>query len=275
MSSKLWFFPDPNGTIEEIDLGETISDLQFNPSPNQSISEGLTGALSTTQFNSRARLRVVHERFTSAALARDFYALETHLKNGGLVAIAVEASQAWAGFAEAIPDRGDTSLTIAAQSFPYQSSPTILNGDEVEVMGAQPYALREFCSVNGDTSGLTIALSESLRFSLSGIGSRWCFVRHRGFWPLLRLPKDQRDSPLVTHDHRISYTFDAQLEEAIDVLDALASVPENKSYTTTVEGGRNNPEQVNRTATNTGTFGADAGGGSTIPGSLPGLDDLT
>ena len=52
----------------------------------------------------------------------------------------------------------------------------------------------------------------------------WVLIRHRGFWPLLRLPVGSRNQRMLTHDHRINWTFDAQLEEHVAGLDVFSGV---------------------------------------------------
>lgn len=276
--SKLWFFPDPDGSIEEIDLNEIISDLQFNPAPNQSITEGMTGALAQTQFSSRAMVRIVNERFTDPAIARQLYALETHLKNGGLVAVAVDSDRTWAGFLETPPARGDTSITALGFPFPFGANKLDAT-DEIEILGPQPYAYREYLATVGAVDNtLTVTLSEAVRFNFEAMAPRWVFARQRGFWPLLRLPAEGRNQPLLTHDHRIAYTFDAQLEEAIDVLDTIGGVPD---LGTSTGGTGENESQNSIEAYNTGVLSdttgngaAGVGGGIEIPPNLPGLSGL-
>lgn len=251
MASAFYWFPSPTGTMETISLGETLSDLQYTPSVNQSASQGLTGAIAQTRFGAKAMVRVVHERFTGAALIRDMYALEAHLKDGGLVAVAVDAAQTWSGFATVVPARGASTLTLHNHRiFPYGST-NIAQGQEIEIIGSQPRGLRETVTVASSYSSAgPVSLSESLRFDYREAGARWVFVRHIGFWPLLRLPPERRGDTLVTHEHGIAYTFDAQLEEAIDILDAFAGVPNVTSTTTTVTGSRFSAEEVNRTLIN-------------------------
>lgn len=262
MTAKIWLYPHAYGTVEEIDLGEDLSDLQYNPRHDQAVSEGMTGEQATTRFSSRAMVRVVQERFTSAAVARKLYLVEDHLKAGGVIAVAATASSAWAGYCTRIPARGESSIEVVNQSiWPYQTTPTMLDGDEIELVANQPRALREYLSISGVTSGKTVTLAESIRYSYLDEGALWVLARHRDFWPALRLPADRRGDDLLTHDHRISYTFDAQLEEAIDVLEAFAGVPSITSSTTTV-GGSRGPSMGTVSQGGFGSFG----GGSGVPG---------
>lgn len=265
-NSKIWLYPDAYGTVEEIDLGATLSDLQFSPSHDQAVSEGLTGLQATTRFSSRALVRLVEERFTSASIARKLYLVEDHLKAGGTIAVAVDSAQAWAGYVDRIPARGDTSITVINQAiWPYQTTPTMLSGDEIELISDQPRAYREFLEISTNTTGTTCALSEAVRYNYRDAGARWVLARHRGFWPALRLPKDGRGGSLLTHDHRISYTFDAQLEENIAVLEAFAGVPSITSSTTEVSGSRGD-SMGTLSAERLG--GVGGGGGRDIPPDL-------
>lgn len=269
-TSKIWLYPHAYGTVTEIDLGETLSDLQFTPTVDQAISEGMTGIQAITRFSARAAVRVVHERFTSAAVAREMYMVEDHLKAGGVIALAVDNLKAWAGYATTIPTRGDTTIEVANQVWPYRANATMDTGDEVEILSNQPRVFREFREVTGTITGNSLTLSESLRYAYRDEGAIWVLVRERGFWPALRLPKEGRGAALVTHDHRIAYTFDAQLEEAIDVLDAFAGVPEITADTTEVTGSRG--ESLGTVGSGTRGYGASPGGlGGAIGGGGGGI----
>lgn len=279
MTAAFYFFPAPGGPAVEIDLNEDLSDLQFNPSPNQSISEGLGGRQAITSFSNRATVRTVFENFTNPAIVRALYLLEDHLKRGGVVAVATNKSAAWAGYLLEIPGRGDTSFEIAGQPFQYQGTPpTAPDGDELEFLGSQPLALRERQVINGDTTGSTISIDSGLLLDFASQGASWVLARHRGFWPVLRLPADfPRSTPLLTHDHQLHFTWDAPLEEAIDVLSAMAFIPDSDAVTTTEdpEVGQISPEDLNAQAGVGGVrnepLNGGGGGGGVLDPSLPGV----
>lgn len=242
-TTKVWLYPHAYSASTEIDFGETLSDLQFNYVPNVAISEGASGQLARTQFNGRGMVRAVHERTTDAALVRKLYLLENYLKSGGIISLAVDSAQAWAGYTTVQPTRGTTTISVHGGVWPFVTTPDLSSGAELELMSSQPYGRREFLTNDGGTvTGYAAAVTvSSVEYAYREEPDvEWCLLRHRGFWPALRLSKEAYTTPIVTHDHQISYTFDAQLEEAIDVLEAAAATPTESHTVTEVNGWRTN-----------------------------------
>ena len=232
-NAKIWFYPNPPGDVVEIDLGEGLSDLQYREQVDQSVSEGITGKISQVSYSSRAMVRIVDERFTTAALARKLFLLRNHLQAGGLISVAEDADKAVAGFTSAFPPPAqNATVQLVARPWPYNGSATLASGDEIELLGSQPRSLRQFAAVDSLAAGDVLSTSENTHYDYEGQGARWLLVRHRGFWPALRLPKESRNEPVITHDHRISYTLDVELEEAIDVIESYAESPTQVSPTT-------------------------------------------
>ena len=239
-NAKIWYWPDPVGTVEEIDLGEGLSDLQFETQVNQSVSEGITGRQSTMQYGSRAIVRVINDRFTSASLARSLLALRDHLRRGGLCTVAEDSAQAWAAFATVVPNRGAVTLPTHPAPWPVVSAPAIDSGGEIEVLSSQPLGVRELTTLTGAISGNaanTITFA-ALRFPYRDLAVGWVLLRHRGFWPILRLPIDGRNQPIVVDDHRLNYTLDVTLEEATNEIAAFAATPTRTVNTTTVSNAK-------------------------------------
>lgn len=246
-NAKIWYYPTPGGTVEEIDLGEGLSDLQVETRTDQAVAEGISGMQATSQYSARATVRVIDERFTSASLHRKLYALREHLRRGGLCAIAEDCDKAWAAFAATIPVRTSSSVTIAANAvpWPYDDAPSLASGEEVEILGSQPLGLRCFTTTGSTISGnaATNVTMAGVTFDFVEAGARWVLLRQRGFWPLLRMPISERNQPMITDDHRISYTLDVVLEEAIDQYEVWAEQPTVTVQTTTVTGTRRTIEQ--------------------------------
>ena len=239
-NAKIWYYPDASGTVEEIDLGEPLSDLQVETVVDQAVAEGISGHQSTDQYSGRAQIRLIVERFASASTYRALAALREHLRRGGLCAVAEDSVSAWAAFATTIPVRGATSLYTFTAPWPFVAAPTV-TAAEVELIGSQPSGLRETLLTSGTFTGntnQTVTFASGVRFNHSQDGARWLLLRQRGFWPLLRMPIDQRNQSVITDDHRITYTLDVVLEEAIDQYEAWAQTPSDAVQTTTVTGDR-------------------------------------
>jgi hypothetical protein len=256
-NAKIWYYPSPTGTVEEIDLGEALSDLQVETTVDQAVAEGLSGVQSTSQYSGRARIRVVLENFTSASVHRSLYTLRTHLQRGGLIALTEDSAYAWAAFGTQIPVRGSTSFPVALGPWPY-ASPTFTQGHEIELIGSQPGAIRELTTLASGTitsfGAQTLTLT-ALDFDFREAGARWVMARTRQFWPVLRMPAAERNQAMIVDDHRIAYTLDVTLEEAVDQYERWATIP-GQVQTTTVTGHRRTLQITDTgNATGFGNFG--------------------
>ena len=221
-NAKLWWFPDPGGTVEEIDLGEGLQDLQATPDIKETSSESMTGVSFTNRTMSRNVARVLNDRFVSFSRQRELLALENHLLRGGRVAVAEDSAKAVAGYLVTNPVRGATTVTLAGQPWPFGGVTTLTSGDEVYLQSASPTHIQEMLTVSS-ASGTTYTLAESVRFNYQS--EPWVLFRARGFWPYLFIPPKQRGKKLLTDDHRISFTFDATLTEYLPGLQSFADAP--------------------------------------------------
>ena len=235
MTAKIWYYPDPAGAVVEIDIGEGLSDLQKNGAVVQSASESVSGAVYTNQTSARSMVRVINERFTSYALARQLETLENHLRRGGVIAVAEESSKAFAGYLNfPLPSSGATSFSLQGTPWPFAGVITLAGGNEFVLQSPSPKYLRELGLLTSHGAGNTMTVPATV-YDYSA--EPWVLFRTRGFWPLLRLPVGQRNQKMLTHDHRISWTFDVQLEEHVDGLDIFAGIADSEVVTATPLGG--------------------------------------
>ena len=171
------------------------------------------------------QVRVVDDRFTDGDLAYKLETLSTHLELGDFCAVCNDSSEAWAGYVDSAPARGDTVLTTggnlyAAFTDGLAVSASIGGGDIVCIQSTPPGVIREFCKVDS-VSGDVITLTDPIRFTYPA-GSV-VLVRHRDFHPAMRAPASLAGTQIVTSDHRISFTLDLTLEEAPDLIQAMES----------------------------------------------------
>ena len=106
---------------------------------------------------------------------------------------------------------------------PWLSSGTMASGDQAWMVMESPYHLREKVSVSAHTLGgvesdFTIG---SLRQAFSQAPAGGTMIRHEVFWPILRLPRTERNAPILTTDRRILYDWRVDFEEPPDGLDAM------------------------------------------------------
>lgn len=220
-NAAIFYYPDPDGPLVTLDLGEGLSDLQVSPMVDESTSESMRGNLYSVQYSARSMVRLVVERFTDAALARSLWAVQNHLRRGGSIAVAEDIDKARAAFAVTNPAAGATEITVKATPWDYNPSAAFVAGDELVIQSASPEYQYEISRFNSQR-GLTYVLDDATLFDRTSDG--WTLVRHRGFWPILRIPAAQRNQPILTHDHRISYTFDLMAEEHVGGLETFAAL---------------------------------------------------
>jgi hypothetical protein len=224
-NAKIWYYPDSFGPVVEIDLGGALSD---NRGPfmhvDEEAIEGGTGRVFSSFLNGRVQIPILVEGITDWALKRQLENLINHLKRRGTCFLAEDADLAIAGYLEGVPYRNQTNIKMVEQ--PWRDAcgvtGTLASGDEVVIQTASNPFKREVTTVSTNV-GNKITLSKALLIDYQGDNSvHWVMVRHHGFYPALRLPMDAINSTPLRHDHRISFTLDIVLEEAIDVLDAMS-----------------------------------------------------
>jgi hypothetical protein len=204
-----WWYPEIGGTVTAIDIGGPLSDLDDWPVPTVLGARSATGAHFSIQPLTDRMVRVSIERFDDHALYRSLKALEGHLLRGGSFALASDVGKAVAGFLVTSPARGDTSLVLGDQ--PWSTlAPTaaLATSDEIVLETSQPEARSEIAVLSG-VSGSTLTIAGVIH---DLIEEPWVLVRHRGFFPALRLPIDGRRRQLLTTDRQVVHTFAAVFE---------------------------------------------------------------
>lgn len=213
-NSKIYYFPTSTDVAgrQEIDFGETISDLQISPYRVVSDAVSIGGRFSRVARRAGMRVRIVHERFTDTALAEKLYSLQSHLEAGGAISFAVDSANAYASFiaGDGVIFSGSTpTYTMEPELFSSYGggNPTTNDVLHAESFGANPR--REEVQCQAYQSALNqLTLKADLKYDHSPP----VMVRHRDFFPALFWPQDQTQTPILSHDHRISYTLDLTLE---------------------------------------------------------------
>lgn len=216
-NAAIYYYPDPATALTTVDLGENFSDIQDEPKSIGSSERSLAGRIFTRQVGGYLRVRFVLERFTSESLVRKLYALQNFLHRGGLIGVANDADKAWFAFATGEVQAGTTAipLKVANQSYNASGSP---GTDEVSISSHVPEVARELAVVSSvSSSTLTLSAGTTLRFQQQPV-----FLRHRHFYPFMRLSPGERERPILTHDHGYLYTLDMTLEEDFEVIRAVA-----------------------------------------------------
>lgn len=157
------------------------------------------------------RVRIIHERFSDDALAEKLYSLQSHLEAGGAISFAVDSDNAYAAFnaAGSSLTGGDTTHLMEPELLSTYGGGSPVAGDvfHVESFGASPR--REEVRVQSYSNAIReLTMQAALKYN----HARPILFRHRDFFPALFWPEGQMGSPILSHDHRISWTLDMTLE---------------------------------------------------------------
>jgi len=236
-NTTAWFYPDPSGSLEEIDFGiDGISSVIELPLRDVRDSHSIGGAWHRTVLGGGLRVRLVLERFSGLTTAgktlqRQLASLEAHLHRGGLIVFAADRDNAWLGVMDGslLPARGDAALTTFGGNLLSVFTATgtaaaLAAGDEIILESFNPTMHREWLLVSSESGGvITLDTSDgqNVRYDYTDAGST--IVRERNFYPALRLPEDQVGRVLLTTDHRHTWTWDVVLE--LDYLAIESLIP--------------------------------------------------
>jgi hypothetical protein len=199
------------GLLEKVDFGEPISDIQITPIRQVSDTVSFSGRASRTSWQSGISVRIVLERFTDDALARDLYSFSSHAERGKHFAFALDSDKAVAIVPRSTGwSRGSTVLSGSGNIFrKWEPSATLAVNDIVHISGPAPKNNREEHKLDAwtMTTGISsFTLADGIRYDHSYPAA----LRHRDFFPVLYLPEAEVSRPMLTHDHRISYTWECQ-----------------------------------------------------------------
>lgn len=213
----LYYYPSTSlsagtvGLLEKVDFGEPISDIQITPIRQVSDTVSFSGRASRTSWQSGISVRIVLERFTDDALARDLYSFSSHAERGKHFAFAQDSDKAVAIVPRSTGwSRGSTVLSGSGNIFrKWEPSATLAVNDIVHISGPAPKNNREEHKLDAwtMTTGISsFTLADGVRYDHSYPAA----LRHRDFFPVLYLPEAEVSRPMLTHDHRISYTWECQ-----------------------------------------------------------------
>jgi hypothetical protein len=214
-NSKIYFYPGgaSYGGLETIDFGERLSDLQITPYRDVSDSVSMGGAFSRVARRSGMQVRIVLERFTDEQLAERFYSLQSHLEAGGGFSFAVDDTKKFCAFVNIFgrtPGERYSMINHNDVLLSEYGAHGLAVDDVLHLESFGPGGRREELQVSAyDSPAKNITIKSPLVIYDHPMPA---FVRHRDFFPYLVWPESQMNSPIITHDHRISYTVDFTCE---------------------------------------------------------------
>ena len=228
----IYWYPDPSGSVETYTFLENLTDLQVQPIRETYDAVTLSGGLYRSHAAARQQVRIVLENFTSEAFYLKMQSLSAHLERGGSIGFSLDHDRTWGAFLSSAftAERGDTQLgvqhiltTTGAMSpnyfRPWSNSAALGADDYVCINNANPEGFREYKNITSiSNTSFTVTLDEGLLYTY---GSMPVLIRWRDFWPALKLRSDLT-TPMLTTNHRLSYTLDMVLEEDWDAIYSMS-----------------------------------------------------
>lgn len=241
-----YYYPDRYSSLERLDLGEGLSDIEEIPGVLVEDAVAMDGTPYRSVLGPAHRVTLTLSRFGSPganALERDLQALLSYLRRGGVCGFSRDVAKTFAAHASGAWARGATSLpTYGNQFAAWRSDGAVAADDEVAVETAPPTSLYEvrLCdAMVGNQVHFDAATTDTLVYSHGDGKARSCWVRYRDFWPCLFLAANDVNKVLLSHDARRNYTLELPLVYLPGMMaELLASVGLDLGRADTTLGGR-------------------------------------
>lgn len=262
MSAKIYWYPEDGAGLSVLTLARAPSQVHESRVPDRVTARRGDGSGAVAVGLPLTRVRIVVERGLSAGNVRDLRQLEDHLQRGGPIGFARDHTKAWAAYGSRTFRGYSYVSTIGGNAFTaWEAAAALASGDEVVIESAPPAGEIEMHAVSSVSATGNVNLnSETILKSFDGP----ILVRHRDFYPALWMPDDQVSRPIVTTEHRLTYTLDVELEVVPDIIRAgysaaTATKPLGLSGPSVVRGAGITLQDL--VGPNAGSVGGGCGGG--------------
>lgn len=216
----------------KVDIDEPITDLQYSIQRTVNDSVSMIGKKYRYYSKPYVEVRIVLDRFNDEALARDLYSMEAHLQKGGYVGFSNDRDKTWLSWIGSEADMAyGVSEVLASQTTAIKCHGYPLSGTEKNANffahweSAGAVAANDIVHLDGDLQRFnheelkvgSVSLHSTAAggtITPTGAKNRYDYnqgsvIRYRDFWPFLCLADNQVGKPLISHDYRLTYTFDA------------------------------------------------------------------
>lgn len=218
---EIYYYPEAGGALIRATLTRNISRLE--QADTVECSDALNGYLSSVRMFSgvRRRIRITIDRVNGLstagkALYRTLVPVVEHLRAGRAIGFTLDNTKAYAGYGAGSVSQGASNYNFGGNAFSVWPSATCApaSGDEVVLSAPPVYGKLErrlVGSVTPSSYGFYYVgfNSETLVYSYDPLS----MLRWHGFWPALKLPEDQKSSPIFTNEHGVTWSIDLTLEE--------------------------------------------------------------
>ena len=244
-ATTIYWYPMGSGNVETITLPFVTSLEDDDPEVEAATSETIGGGMYRQLYGDWRRVVITRQNLrpddaTEAETIRGLRSLQSHLIAGYSVGIAVGAGSAFGSYTVAGLSRGAGAIGIPANTYgPWDPSATLSAGDEVVLQSPSPDGAREVHTLSAVTpigSTFLLGLTRNTRYDHPGP----ILVRRRTFYPHLKLPDDQLETPIITSSTR-GRTYDLRLELREDMQEAWTTGTAGEALTGATGQPRNTP----------------------------------
>ena len=252
MSSEttIYWYPMGSGTLHTITFPLITFVSDEVPVVTHATSETTAGGMRRQLYGDHREITLVRQHIdkvsgSNADLLQDLRSLQSHLLAGYSVGLAVGEDTAFGSFQSIPIPAGTTTFVVPASAYlSWSSSSTPVAGDELMIQGPTPYGAREVVEVDSIMavgSAWSITLARPTRYNHSST----YLVRHRTFWPHLKLPPDMMETPLLTSQNNgITYDFNVTLRE--DLVEMWSTGQAGQALQGPNDYGDPTPDQIAR-----------------------------
>ena len=222
--TRIYWYPMGSGNLETITM-PFITNLQDeDPEVEAATAETIAGGMFRQLYGDWRRVIALRQNLrpsdaTEAEAIRGLRSLQSHLIAGYSIGLAVGTGSTFGSYTTAGASRGVNNIGIPANTYgAWDSTATLSAGDEVVIQSPSPDGAREvqrLASVTPVGSTFLLTFTRTLRYD----HPTRMLVRRRTFFPHLKLPEDQLQTPIVTTSSR-GKTFDLLLELREDMAEA-------------------------------------------------------
>ena len=221
MAPKIYWYPESGGLLRKCDFtGVANNFTTAEPAPQMDRGVGISrvGGVRSSMNQNLTGYRFTLRRFSGVSsagqtLARKLEAIEEHLKLGGMICVANNASKSWSAFAKSNISQSDREIYVTTETFggALESGQVPAANDEIYLQAAYPNIRRERLVVSAYNSSTRKVTLGSL------LGASWhltapVFLHHRDFYVAMVLDPSLQGTPLLTSEFgRRAWTWDCTL----------------------------------------------------------------
>lgn len=225
MTARIYYYPDPNGTLYTIDLdvagGPYIADAQANQATSMASRDRADGRTYRALLGGQVLLDMQFSVCVDNDQQQELQAWENHIKRGGFFGLTFDTTLAWGAILQGPTFQGAVQSIVTDQRW-YEPTVSLPTGTNLVFEQPAPYFFNDYVSSAVSTitqSSAGIINHDAVRFEFYPVGNAGVHVRYEHFWPTLRLRGGSYGTQIVKWFRR--QYFDITLPLVYDVASAV------------------------------------------------------